>query len=173
MNKKRTTMIRILWAILFLLNLGASIALNLLPIEPERRPVDLGSEPGWRGITWNSGGTYFYNDQVGLVRAISGQPKEDSTAGLFGEYPEWLWFQLALAIAGLVLVLGRRPRPIGLRHRLNLAFGFLILAWGNVAIFAVRLKQTASKVVPAGYEFIAPPSEWTGEAPDSSSDDQT
>jgi hypothetical protein len=157
MNKKSENIYRVLWAVLFLVNLGASIALNYFPIETKGGPVDLASTPGWTSIVWNNGGSYFYNEQVGLVERDSGQAEQGQLVNRFGDLPFWLMIQLLLGTIGLVLVLIKRPQPIGFRHRLNIAFGFLMIAWINLAISAIRFQQEVGNVVPAGHVLIALP----------------
>lgn len=156
MNMKNESFYRALWAVLFLINLGASIALNLLPLEATVSSIDLRSTAGWHTIVHN-GKTYYYNEQVGLVEKDSGQAEKELDVNLIGGLPLWLLSQLFLGIFGLILVLIKRPQPLKCRHRLNIAFGFLIIAWLNLVNFAIGLQQEALNNVPVGYIRIALP----------------
>jgi hypothetical protein len=166
MNHKSKFLMRAIWALLFLINIGAAIALNFSSPETPAIAIDLSSTPGWRTISWNNGGTHFYNEQIGLVEKNSDQVVKELPANRFGEIPRWLIFQLIIGTIGFGLVLIKRPQPLGFRHRINVAFGFLIIAWLNLAISAIRLQQEAADNVPVGYVRVAlPPTQPTGGLP--------
>lgn len=157
MNNSRKSYNWIIWILLFLLNIGAAVTLNLSARETSLNVVDLTETTGWITITPNYGGTYFYNDEVGLVEKQPAQVEKVSILNRISNIPSWLVLQIAIGAIGITLVTLKHPQPLGFRHRVNIAFGFLMAAWINLAIAAIRLNQEAGNNVPEGYVRIAYP----------------
>jgi hypothetical protein len=154
MSIKNGYLLRFLWASIFPISLGASIALNFIPIEISRTQQDISSIPGWFEIVTFDGKTYFYNEPVGLVKEDSGQVEPGKALNFLWDMPFWLLLQVVLVAIGLTLVLIRRPQPLGFKHRLNVALGFLLATWLNLAVFIIRFQQSRPSDVPVGYSRI-------------------
>jgi hypothetical protein len=145
------------WVVLLLLSLGASITLNLFSAKevPSQSQVDLASE-GWLTLNYPDGRIYFYKESVGTVKQDTGERAQEPLLSLFSKAPLWFIIQLVLLSIGLLLVLFKNPFAVGFSHRLNIAFGYLLVVWANLVVSVVRFNLIQSGEVPLGYVRVVP-----------------
>jgi len=167
MNTLVSRIQKIIWALVLISSLGASVYLGLTFLQyAPQPPTDLSDRPGWETHHLEySGKTFYYNEEVGLV-----MPIEDTRQNFLRNWSDnskiWGVIQLAAVGIGLTLVFIKRPAAIKPIHRLNIAFGYLAMTWLNALLIAFRMRDTGAEI-PPGYIFIAPPSgQMTSTKPD-------
>lgn len=147
---------QLIWIVILVASLLASLSLSFLPLGDARPPSDQSPVAGMLEIHKSNGTLHYYSAQLGLLRSIEDQAPRTLVSHQILDRPGWLLVQLAAVGLAAAFFVVQGPGSSGIWSRLNFTYAYLAVIWVNLATFMIRLAAHSMNDVPAGFERIGP-----------------